>query len=163
MYLWSFTHWLLGVYNQQSRCSHLPQENSSYPRLASSKNFETTKGVLGALRILQKIHQELWPSSLNYSKERLLCGLLQHMRHSNNLNNVCTLLLFLLFQIYLNHSRIETDASKGGIGKVISQQGNLIAYISKILFPKNQLLSVYEQKILAILFTIKKWEHYLCN
>ena len=51
---------------------------------------------------------------------------------------------------------VETDASGIGIGVVLIQQGHPIAYISKAMGPKYQLLSAYEKEFYAILFAVKK-------
>ncbi|PKI53798.1 hypothetical protein CRG98_025804 [Punica granatum] len=56
---------------------------------------------------------------------------------------------------------VETDASGIGIGAVLQQGGHPIAYISKVLAPKHQALSVYERELFAILYAVKKWSHYL--
>ncbi|XP_044489062.1 uncharacterized protein LOC123213655 [Mangifera indica] len=58
---------------------------------------------------------------------------------------------------------IEADASSEGIRAMSIQGGHPIAYISKTLSTKNQRLSVYEREMLAILFAIRKWEHYIQN
>ena len=55
---------------------------------------------------------------------------------------------------------VETDASGIGIGSVLIQQSHPIAYISKTMGPKYQLLSAYEKEFYAILFAVKKWQHY---
>jgi hypothetical protein len=52
---------------------------------------------------------------------------------------------------------IETNASGGGIGAVLQQDGHPIAYISRALGPKNLGLSTYEKECLAILFTVEQW------
>ena len=56
---------------------------------------------------------------------------------------------------------VESDASSGGIGAVLSQNGKPIAFFSKALSPKHQALSVYEKEMLAILIAVKKWNAYL--
>ena len=56
---------------------------------------------------------------------------------------------------------VESDASSEGIGAVLSQNGRPIAYFSKSLSPKHQVLSVYEKEMLAILVAVKKWNAYL--
>ena len=50
---------------------------------------------------------------------------------------------------------IESDASQLGIGAVFTQTVRPIAYYSKALAPKHQVLSVYEKEMLATLSTIK--------
>ena len=50
---------------------------------------------------------------------------------------------------------VESDASNARIGIVLSQIGKSITFYSKALSPKHQVLSVYENEMLAILSTIK--------
>lgn len=56
---------------------------------------------------------------------------------------------------------IETDACDKGIGAVSMQQEHPIAFLSKALGPKSQILSTYEKECLAILTAIDKWRSYL--
>ena len=50
---------------------------------------------------------------------------------------------------------VESDASKSGLRAVLSQHGKLIAYFSKALGHKHQVLSIYEREMLAILVAVK--------
>ncbi|XP_070682337.1 uncharacterized protein [Malus domestica] len=56
---------------------------------------------------------------------------------------------------------IECDASGLGIGAVLQQMGRPIAFASQTLGPRNQALSTYERELIAIVYTIKKWQNYL--
>jgi hypothetical protein len=56
---------------------------------------------------------------------------------------------------------IETDASDGGVGVILSQDGHPISYLSRALGPKKQGLSAYEKEFLAILLAVDHWRPYL--
>ena len=62
---------------------------------------------------------------------------------------------------FLEEFIVETDASGIGIGAVLMQKGHPIAFISKALSQKHQGLSVYEKELLAIVYAVTKWQHYL--
>lgn len=51
---------------------------------------------------------------------------------------------------------VETDACDVGIGAVLTQDGHPIAYMSKALSPKHQVLSTYEKEFLAVLLALEK-------
>lgn len=51
---------------------------------------------------------------------------------------------------------IEIDTSGEGISAVLMQDGHPIIDISKALSSKNQVLSIYEKVMFAILYAIKK-------
>jgi len=49
---------------------------------------------------------------------------------------------------------IEAEACAKGVGPVLVQNGHPLAYISKALGPKNQVLSTYEKEYMAILVAV---------
>ena len=48
-----------------------------------------------------------------------------------------------------------------GIGVVLMQDNHPIAFISRSLNVQQQSLSTYEKELLAIVFAVQKWRHYL--
>jgi len=55
---------------------------------------------------------------------------------------------------------VETDACAEGIGAVLMQQGQPIAYLSKAIREKHKALSIYEE-FLALIMAVEKWLPYL--
>ena len=54
-----------------------------------------------------------------------------------------------------------TDASKEGLGRVLMQDGRVIAYISRKLRRHEENYATHNLELLAIVYALKVWRHYL--
>ena len=57
--------------------------------------------------------------------------------------------------------RVQVDASQSGLGAVVMQNGQPIAYASKLLTTTQQAYAQIEKETLALVFGCEKFHHYL--
>jgi hypothetical protein len=72
-----------------------------------------------------------------------------------------TTTLVLALPNFQNQFTVETDACLDGIGVVLMQGGQPIAYLSKALGEKHRKLSIYAKEFLALIMAVEKWHPYL--
>jgi hypothetical protein len=54
-----------------------------------------------------------------------------------------------------------TDASKEGLGRVLMQDGRVIAYTSRKLRRHEENYTTHNLELLAIVYALRVWRHYL--
>jgi hypothetical protein len=72
---------------------------------------------------------------------------------------MCTLVLAL--PNFKEPFTIETDACIDGVGVVLMQKGQPVAFLSKALGEKHKHLSIYDKEFLALLMAVEKWRQYV--
>ena len=55
---------------------------------------------------------------------------------------------------------LQANANTMGIGAVLQQGGQLVAYASRVLTPPENSYSVIQQECLAIVYALKQFRHY---
>jgi len=79
----------------------------------------------------------------------------------DNLKRAMTTTPVLALPDFQETFTVETDACQDGIGAVLMQKGQPIAFLSKALGEKHKTLSIYEKEFLALIMAVKRWRHYL--
>lgn len=70
------------------------------------------------------------------------------------------MLQFWPFQI-LGCNSLETYTCEVGIGVVLLEKDQPIAFLSKALGPKHREFSIYEKEFLALILAVESWRPYL--
>ncbi|KAI5434053.1 hypothetical protein KIW84_021061 [Lathyrus oleraceus] len=101
-----------------------------------------------------------WATSQTIKKLRGFLGLTAHIAFTtlkDALSNSPVLAILNMQNPFV----VETYASSTRIGVVLMHDRHPVAFISKVLSPKNRLLSVYDREVLALVHAVSKWHQYL--
>ena len=82
-------------------------------------------------------------------------------RAFQELKHAMTMIPMLAMSDFSQPFVIDTDASGFGIGAVLLQGQQPVAFFSQTLGPRAQAKSINEKELMAIVFAILKWRPYL--
>ncbi|XP_074327867.1 uncharacterized protein LOC141665786 [Apium graveolens] len=127
------------------------------------KEFRGFLGLVGYYRKFIKGYALLSKPLINFLKTGAFQWTKEAQHSFEQLKNALSIAPVLAVPNFDIPFEIETDASQFGIGAVLMQKGHPLAFISRALGPKWQKLPVYEKELLAIVFSVQKWEQYLSS
>ena len=78
-----------------------------------------------------------------------------------SLKRAMTELPVLALPDFLKEFIVETNASRHGLGAILRQGQQPIAFFSHALNPNSRDRSMYERELMAIVFAVRKKRHYL--
>lgn len=171
------------LYLKESKCTFAKDSLEYLGHIISTKGVSTDPSKVEAM-----LH---WPTPTSFTELRAFLGLIGYYRkfvkHYGHLTKPLTALLrlkqfswsfiaqsafdtvkitmiktpVLALPNFQETFTVETYACQDGIGAVLIQHGQPIAYLSKALGEKHKSLSIYEKEFLALKMAIEKWRHYL--
>ena len=155
---------ILGPYNFFRRSGRWPEQNQFGPWLADSNIHLGGPWVFWLSRLLPQVHQRVWG---NCSSSQQIAVQRRVSLDIGNCNCILTIKgrldvpPVLLLTDFSQPFVIESDACGVGIGAILSQGDQPIAYFSEVLKPSVLAWSTYEKEMLAIVKAINKWCPYL--
>ena len=128
------------------------------------KNVKGVRGFLGLTGYYRKFIKDYGkiakPLTEMTKKNNFIWGkdALEAFNHLKQIMTIAPVLVLPDFSILFE---VECDAAGRGIGAVLMQQRQPIAFFSKALSEGNLTKSVYEKELMALVLAIQHWRHYL--
>ena len=137
------------------------QAVQNWPIPATPKDVRGFLGLAGYYRkfmrgfgvIAAPLNQLLSKEGFRWSEEALMAF--------NKLKQALTSPPVLRLPNFAQQFAVECDACGDGLGAILSQDNQPIAYYSEALKGKARLLSTYDKEMLAVVKAVRKWRPYL--
>ncbi|GJW99634.1 retrotransposon-related protein [Tanacetum coccineum] len=142
---------------------HKIQAMVDWPVPTNLKQLKGFLGLTGYYRRFVKNYASISMSLIALLKKNAFGWNMEAQTAFEKLKSVMTQTPVLQLPDFNEVFIIETDASGIGIGVVLQQKGHPIAFLSKTLAPKHQVLSTYEKEFLAVIQALEKWRGYLLD
>lgn len=128
------------------------------------KNVKGVRGFLGLTGYYRKFIKDYGkvakPLTELTKKDNFLWGK-EATEAFENLKDIMTTSPVLVLPNFALPFEVECDAAGRGIGAVLMQNRQPIAFFSKALSAGNLAKSVYEKELMALVLSIQHWRHYL--
>lgn len=128
------------------------------------KNVKGVRGFLGLTRYYRKFIQDYGkiakPLTELTKKDNFSWGI-EAVKAFEEMKRIMTSPPVLILPNFDLPFEVECDAAGRGIGVVLMQQRQPIAFFSKALSDGNLAKSVYEKELMALVLCIQHWRHYL--
>lgn len=128
------------------------------------KNVKGVRGFLGLTGYYRKFVKDYGkiakPLTELTKKDNFNWGM-EATKAFNDLKRIMTSPPVLMLPNFELPFEVECDAAGRGIGAVLMQQRQPVAFFSKALSEGNLVKSVYEKELMALVLCIQHWRHYL--
>lgn len=133
----------------------------NYPTPKSATELRAFLGLTGYYRKFVQKYGLIVKPLTNVLRLKHYQWTTQAQEAFDNLKVAMTHTLVLALPNFQEQFTVETNACADGIGAVLMQKGQPIAYLSKALSEKHKNLSIYEKEFLALIMAVEKWRAYL--
>ncbi|KAG8472918.1 hypothetical protein CXB51_034806 [Gossypium anomalum] len=145
------------------------REKQFYAKFSKSEFWLQEVGFLGHIVLSEGIRVDPsrisaiveWKPPKNVTEVRSFLGLASYYRRFVKGFSMIATLMTRLLQEDVKFKWTENEASLNGLGCVLMQYDKVIAYASRQLKPHEKNYPTHDLKLVAIVFALKIWRHYL--